>query len=53
MPAEFYQTIEQIVTGAGFLFEEYKVTTADDYILNVFRIKNQEFTEPGAPVVFF
>lgn len=35
------------------MFEEYKVTTADGYILSVYRIKSQEFTEPGAPVVFF
>ena len=41
------------MTGAGFLFEEHRVTTADGYILNVFRIKNKKFTEPGAPVVFF
>lgn len=39
-PAEFYQTFEQIVTGAGFLFEEHKVITADGYILSVFHIKS-------------
>lgn len=41
------------MTGAGFSYEEYDVTTADGYILTVYRIKSSKFTEPGAPVVFF
>lgn len=51
-PVEYYQTFEQIVTGAGFFYEEYTVTTADGYILDVYRIKSKD-TEAGAPVVFF
>ena len=51
-PVEYYQTFEQIVTGSGFMYEEYQVTTADGYILDVYRIKSKD-TEAGAPVVFF
>ena len=53
MPIEYYQTFEDIVIDAGFIFNEYKAVTVDGYILSVYRIRSKEYTEKGAPIVFF
>ena len=46
-PEKYFLSFEEIVTEAGFQFESHKVTTEDGFILDVFRIKNE-----NAPVVF-
>ena len=52
-PAEYYQSIKEIVEDQDFIFEEHFAETEDGYILGVHRIRSQKFTEAGAPVVFF
>jgi hypothetical protein len=46
-PEKYFQSFEEIVTEAGFEFEGHMVTTEDGFMLEVFRIKNE-----NAPVVF-
>lgn len=52
-PVEYYQTFEEIVRDAGYLFDQYQVKTEDGYILTVYRIRHKEYTDKDAPVVFF
>ena len=35
---DMFKTFEQLVEDSGYLFEEHTVTTADNYVLKVFRI---------------
>ncbi|CAF4975350.1 unnamed protein product, partial [Rotaria magnacalcarata] len=46
--------ITQLIQSKGYPWEEHKVTTADGYILGVFRIphgRNASSTTPGRPVL--
>ena len=55
-PKDYYLSFQEIVENAGYVFDEYKVTTEDGYILTMFRIRNKKIiTEDSgeeAPVVF-
>ncbi|CAG4987387.1 unnamed protein product [Colias eurytheme] len=38
LPKEAYVTVPQLISSAGYPVEKYRVTTADGYILQIFRI---------------
>ena len=40
-----YQFFNDTVTNSGFRFESYNVTTEDEYILALFRIRNNDETD--------
>ena len=51
---EALMTFQQVVESNGYTFEAHNVTTADGYILTLYRIpckKGQPIT-PGKPVAF-
>lgn len=39
-PAEYYQSLKEIVEDQGFIFEEHDTVTDDGYILTVHRIRS-------------
>lgn len=44
-PAEYYQSIRQIVEDQDFIFEEHFVETDDGYILAIHRIRSSVLTD--------
>lgn len=53
VPEDAHLTPEQLATKYGYPFEAHNVTTDDDYILTVFRIKHgKDASKPATKVVF-
>lgn len=50
-PDDYYKTIEMIVKGYGFDFEEHQVTTKDGYRLTMHRVRKPNLKK-GGPAVF-